>query len=555
MGTPESPVAGSNFLGNCSIGGAWSTRAGFPPEYQDGYFHGDYGVGWIRFARFDAANTLLSIERFADPVGRIVSLAWDDSTGSLWYINYKDTGIGELHRIRWVAGSNLPPIASAKPVLSYGLAPETVAFDGSASSDPEGGALSWSWDFGDGTPLSLRPNPVHTFPSEDITASGTIVGKVFELTPPGTTAFISNPDPEVMRDGDYPPEGSANEQRQYDTIHTSGGVPDKNGICWMGYAYPTEHTFLGMLYEEGMTYGGGGWFETWSIDVRQNGRWAPVAGAIADPPYPPVDGTPHFQTFEFRIPPTTGDAIRIYGEPGGVSPLDFITIAELRAIAAPQAPVEQPTNVAVTLTVTDDAGAETSALAKVSLNNSPPLPLIVAPVDLGTYPAEPSRVELVQDSIDPEQRPAELSCAWQVILHHNSHTHPGPLIEDCSPSPQVLVPEGCGDGSVYYNEIRLTVTDPLGLSKTRSHCLFPECDQNLNGVDDALDIAGGTSLDSNADGIPDEAQTDCNLNGQPDLYEIFLGRKRDLDGNGVPDDCESTWTVQHESKPDGVEPP
>jgi glucose/arabinose dehydrogenase len=557
MGTPESPVAGSNFLGNCSIGGAWSTHAGFPPEYQDGYFHGDYGVGWIRFARFDENDTLLSIEHFADPVGRIVNLAWDDTTGSLWYINYKSDGIGELHRIRWVAGSNLPPVATAKPALSYGPAPKTVAFDGSSSSDPEGGVLHWSWDFGDGTPASLRPNPVHIFPSEDITASGTIVGKVFELDPPGTTAFISNPDPEVMRDGDYPPEGSANEQRQYDTIHVSGGVPDKNGICWMGYAFPTEHTFIGMVYEEGVTYLGGGWFDTWSIDVRQGGRWVPVAGAVADPPYPPADGAPSFQTFEFRIPPTTGDAIRIYGAPGGVSPLDFITIGELRAIAEPQAPVEQPTNVAVTLTVVDDAGAEDSAVTKVSLNNAPPQPVIVAPADLGTYPAEPSMVELVQDSIDHEQGGAALSCVWQVILHHNTHTHPGPLVEECAPSPQVLVPEGCGDGSVYYNEIRLTVTDPLGLSTTRSHFLFPACDQNLNGIDDALDISGGASLDADADGIPDEAQTDCNANGEPDLYELFLGRKRDLDGDGIPDDCQSPWGVQHAPHPDlgPAEPP
>ena len=554
LGTPESPVAGPSFIGNCSIGGAWSTRTGFPPAFQEGYFHGDYGVCWIRFARFDAANQLLSIERFADPVGRVVSIAWDETTGSLWYINYKDNGIGELHRIRWVAGSNLAPIAKAKPALSYGPAPKTVAFDGSSSIDPEGGVLHWSWDFGDGTPLSLLPSPVHTFPSEDITASGTIIGKVFELEPPGTTAFISNPDPEVMRDGDFPPEGTADEQRQYDTIHTSGGVPDKNGICWMGYSFPSERTFVGMVYEEGMTYGGGGWYETWSIDVRQDGQWVTVPGAIADPPYPPADGAPHFQSFEFRIPPTSGDAIRIYGEPGGVSPLDFVTISELRVLAEPASPLEQPANFAVTLTVADDAGAEDTASAVVSLNNTPPQPVIVAPADLGTYPGEPSMIELVQASTDHEQDAATLSCAWQVILHHNTHTHPGPLLEDCAPGPQVLLPEGCGDGSIYFNEIRLTATDPLGLSTTRSSFLFPACDRNLNGVDDVADIAGGTSLDADRDGVPDEAQTDCNGNGQPDLYEIFLGRKRDLDADGVPDDCESPWTI-HRAPHSGVGTP
>ena len=41
MGMPQSPVAGPDFLGNCSIGGAWSTTTGFPPPWQQGYFHAE----------------------------------------------------------------------------------------------------------------------------------------------------------------------------------------------------------------------------------------------------------------------------------------------------------------------------------------------------------------------------------------------------------------------------------------------------------------------------------------------------------------------------------
>ena len=550
MGTPQSPVAGPAFLGNCSIGGAWSTTTGFPPAWQEGYFHGDYGVGWIRFARFDAADTLLSIEPFADPVGRVVNLAWDESTGSLWYLDYTDTGIGALHRIRWAEG-NLPPLAVAQPAVGYGPAPKTVAFDGTGSSDPESGPLRFSWDFGDGTPPSLRPQPVHTFPTEDITAGGTIIGKVFELDPPGSTAIFSNPDPEVMRDGDYPLEGCADEQREYVTIHVGASGPDKDGECWMGYAFPAPRRFTGLLYQEGLTYGGGGWFDTWAIEARQAGEWIAVAGVVADPPYPPADGTPHYQTFEFRFPPVEADALRIRGAPGGVGSLDFITLGELRVLAEPEVPVELPTAYAVTLTVSDVAGAEDSAIATVSLNNTPPKPVISGPANFGSYPGEVSFVELTQASVDAEQ-PGGLSCAWQVILHHNTHSHPGPLLEECAPAPQPLLPEGCGDGSIYYNEIRLTVTDPLGLSATTAHVLFPQCDRNVNGVDDAVDIGSGASLDLDRDGVPDEAQVDCDQNGKPDLYELFFGWTRDLDDNGVPDECEH---LGHHKAPSGAEGP
>jgi thiosulfate dehydrogenase len=52
---------------------------------------------------------------------------------------------------------------------------------------------------------------------------------------------------------------------------------------------------------------------------------------------------------------------------------------------------------------------------------------------------------------------------------------------------------------------------------------FPDC--NGNGVDDATDIAGGTSQDCNANGIPDEC-------------DIASGTSQDNNGNGVPDECD-----------------
>ena len=64
-------------------------------------------------------------------------------------------------------------------------------------------------------------------------------------------------------------------------------------------------------------------------------------------------------------------------------------------------------------------------------------------------------------------------------------------------------------------------------------------DCNSNGVDDACDIANGTSNDDNGNGTPDECEfTDCNDNGVADEDDIANGTSEDCNGSGVPDECE-----------------
>jgi probable HAF family extracellular repeat protein len=59
---------------------------------------------------------------------------------------------------------NEPPVAVASADVYEGRAPLAVQFDGSSSTDPDGWALTFHWDFGDGTSSTER-SPAHVYES------------------------------------------------------------------------------------------------------------------------------------------------------------------------------------------------------------------------------------------------------------------------------------------------------------------------------------------------------------------------------------------------------
>ncbi|MFI6077405.1 PQQ-dependent sugar dehydrogenase [Actinoplanes sp. NPDC051343] len=88
--------------------------------------------------------------------------------GSLYVLEYGDGYFAEnpeaqLSRIDYVRGDHSPvPKATANP--TYGQAPLTVAFSSAGTTDPDGDALTYAWDFdADGTVDSTAPDPSWTF--------------------------------------------------------------------------------------------------------------------------------------------------------------------------------------------------------------------------------------------------------------------------------------------------------------------------------------------------------------------------------------------------------
>ncbi len=137
-------------------------------------------------------------------------------------------------------------------------------------------------------------------------------------------------------------------------------------------------------------------------------------------------------------------------------------------------PNGSPKSYSVTLTVTDSAGATAHTTVLVSANNTPPAVMITSPIDGELYSmAEATIYNLTAAVTDTESTAGELSYAWEVFLHHNEHQHAEPVITTASATAEIS-PVGC-DGNTYYYQIRLTVTDPQGLSSSAEVNLYPEC--------------------------------------------------------------------------------
>ncbi len=153
-----SPVPGPRFGGNASVGGAWITGLGWPTGYQNVYMHGDYGGAWIRKFNFNAQQQPVSAADFGAALGAVVFLK-EGPDGALWYVKYESNAIWKISPI---GVTNLPPVAVAMQTVQYGPGPLSVSFNGSGSSDPENGALTYAWNFGDSN-TGTGANVSHTF--------------------------------------------------------------------------------------------------------------------------------------------------------------------------------------------------------------------------------------------------------------------------------------------------------------------------------------------------------------------------------------------------------
>ncbi len=146
------------------IAGPVYSGTGYPAEFRGDVFVGDYVQGWVKRLKFDANEKLTSVIDFATSWPTAVELQAMPGAGDVGYV---DLGYGgttpALRSVRYTGSLNGPPVARSTATPTSGTAPLLVQFDGTGSTDPDGDALTYDWDFGDATAHATTAKPSHSY--------------------------------------------------------------------------------------------------------------------------------------------------------------------------------------------------------------------------------------------------------------------------------------------------------------------------------------------------------------------------------------------------------
>ncbi|HEV7710818.1 MAG TPA: PQQ-dependent sugar dehydrogenase, partial [Asanoa sp.] len=184
-GGSESPMGGPVYRYNASS----TSTTKFPQSFEGQFFATEFGRGWIKPIHVNSDGTRGTIDAFPW-VGKQVMDSAFGPDGAYYVLDY-GTGYfngdanSALYRFDYVAGGNRAPTAVATGSPTSGQAPLTVQFSSAGSTDPDGGALTYAWAFGDGT-TSTAANPSKTY-----TTNGTYTATLTVRDPQGATGTAS----------------------------------------------------------------------------------------------------------------------------------------------------------------------------------------------------------------------------------------------------------------------------------------------------------------------------------------------------------------------------
>lgn len=144
-------VPGTSVSGCGSVTGGAFVPNHLWPGFDGTYVFGDYVCGAI--FKLAQSGGVWSASDFVTGLGpdSAVTMLFgpSDNTRALYYTTYSNGG--QVRKIFYDVPGNDPPTASASATPLSGPVPLTVTFSAAGSSDPEGDALTYFWNFGDGS--------------------------------------------------------------------------------------------------------------------------------------------------------------------------------------------------------------------------------------------------------------------------------------------------------------------------------------------------------------------------------------------------------------------
>jgi glucose/arabinose dehydrogenase len=204
-GGSESPMGGPVYRYDA----ANPSTTKFPQSLSGQFFAGEFGRGWIKPITINSDGTPGAIDNFPWNGKQIMDMQFGPD-GALYVLDY-GTGFfngdinSALYRYDHVgAGGNRAPTAVANANVTSGPAPLTVTFSSAGSTDPEGGPLTYTWTFGDGS-SSTTANPSHTYPiNGPYTATLTARDNQNAIGTANVLVTVGNTAPTVTIDGPAP---------------------------------------------------------------------------------------------------------------------------------------------------------------------------------------------------------------------------------------------------------------------------------------------------------------------------------------------------------------
>jgi len=131
------------------IGGVFPLASAYPAQYTGNYFFGDYSNDVIKRMVLSNTDTVTSVEDFITGAGGPV----DFQLGPDGTIYYSAINVGQIRQMVF-SSANRAPIAKVSVNPTTGVPPLTVHFSGTGSTDPDNDPITYSWNFGDGSPTS-----------------------------------------------------------------------------------------------------------------------------------------------------------------------------------------------------------------------------------------------------------------------------------------------------------------------------------------------------------------------------------------------------------------
>ncbi|MFL6119466.1 carbohydrate-binding protein [Actinophytocola sp.] len=176
-GGSESPMGGPVYRYDANL----NSSVKFPQSLSGRFFAGEYGRQWIKAVEVTGSGGVGDIGAFPWTGTQVMDMAFGPD-GALYVLDY-GTGSNNqaLWRVEYIGGTNRNPVAKAAGTPTSGPSPLNVTFSSAGSADPEGGALTYRWVFGDGG-TSTAANPTHTY-----TTNGNYTATLTVTDPQGLT--------------------------------------------------------------------------------------------------------------------------------------------------------------------------------------------------------------------------------------------------------------------------------------------------------------------------------------------------------------------------------